>query len=106
MWRLSKFSIDGKNNPDVPEIEGYTDNSTWNGWASIACTRNQIVDWLEKTGNKFEIIEPSEETEVEYPILILFWDEYEIIESSPLWIEGEFKEVYFLDGWCWVELED
>ena len=103
MWRLSEFSIDGKNNPEIPKIQGYTDGSTWNGWAVVACTRGQIVEWLEKTGNKFEIIEPDDEMGIEYSILVLHWDEYEIIESSPLWADEEFREVYFLDGWCWVE---
>lgn len=108
MWRLSKFSIDGKNNPEVPTIEGYTNGSTWNGWVVVACTRFQILEWLKKTGTEFEIIEPNIKDGgiTEYPRLILYWEGYEVVESSPLWLNENFEEVYFLDGWCWVEMEE
>jgi len=94
-WIKTTASIDGSHDPDV---ECYTNGTTWNGWDNIALTKAGIMEWLDSSPYDYRFITNKDGNE---SILIYFEDE-EIIDSSPLWVKDHFETVYFMDSYCFV----
>jgi hypothetical protein len=89
--KLSKFTL--SDNDEV--FEGYTDGSLWNGWANVCFTRDQIRKFFDTTPYDYKFLE------------VIFWDDKEeVFPSSPLPIDGDIVEGYFLDGLEFMEVEE
>ena len=93
-WIKTTASIDGDHNPDV---ECYTDNTTWNGWNNVALTRKGIAEWLDSSPYDYRFTVKNG-----IPSITIYFEDEETIESSPLWNGETFEEVYFMDGYCFV----
>lgn len=93
-YKLTTASIDGLHDPDV---ECYSDGTKWNGWDNVALTRKGITEWLDSSPYDYRFISHNG-----VPSVIIYFENEETIESSPLWNGEEFVEVYFMDGYCFV----
>jgi hypothetical protein len=102
--KLSKFTL--SDNDEV--FEGYTDGSLWNGWANVCFTRDQIRKFFDTTPYDYKFLEVGNPLNgEEYPLLVIFWDDKEeVFPSSPLPIDGDIVEGYFLDGLEFMEVEE
>ena len=105
-FRKGYFSIDGK--ADLDEIfEGYTDGTTWNGWACVVFTREQMEKWCKSMPYDHRFVpmheygNPKETTHV-----ILYFETEEMIGSMLLEIEdGTSVETYYMESYCFVEMK-
>jgi hypothetical protein len=104
---ISRFCIDG-NEKEENTFEGYTDGTLWNGWANVCFTRQQVSAWLDSTPYDYRFLEPKTVlNRRDYPVLLVYFhDREEMIESSPLPTDdGEILEGYFMESYCFVEIE-
>lgn len=102
--KISKFTLS-----DSYEVfEGYTDGSLWNGWANVCFTRDQIRKFFDTTPYDHKFLEVGNPlNSEEYPLLVVFWDDKEeVFPSSPLPIDGDILEGYFLDGIEFMEVDE
>ncbi len=103
----SKFSIDGDENEENI-IEGYTDGTLWNGWANVCFTREQVSAWLDGSPYDYRFLEAKTKlNKRDYPVLLVYFDDREeTIDSTPLPTDnGEILEGYFMESYCFVEIE-
>ena len=102
----SKFSIDGDEDSENI-VEGYTDGTLWNGWANVCFTREQVSAWLDASPYDYRFLEANTKmNKRDYPVLLIYFDDREeIIESTPLPTDnGEILEGYFMEGYCFVDI--
>lgn len=102
-----RFSIDGDKNEEYI-VEGYTDGTLWNGWANVCFTREQVSAWFDTSPYDYKFLDArSKLNRRDYPVLVIYFDDREeIIESTPLLTDdGDILEGYFLEGYCFVEVE-
>jgi hypothetical protein len=95
----SYFSIDGSlKKEDV--FEGYTDGSTWRGWANVLFTREQAKIWA-KTSPYDYLFSSIDDT------LVIYIDKEGTQEIQMLELElGDGKvPCWDMNGYCFVELE-
>lgn len=101
--RLSKFTL----SDDDEQLDGYTDGSLWNGWASVFFTREQVVEFLPTVYDVIFVEPHTAMNHRDYPILILNnGRETEVVESTPFEDEdGNMVEGYSFDGWEFMEVD-
>lgn len=103
MFKLTKFTTDD----DYQIHEGYSDGSTWNGWYNVALTRAQVAAWLDSSPYDYKFLEANSTlNNRDYPVLIIYMEDEDIIESSPVPTEEGIIEAYFMEGYCFMKLED
>ena len=93
------------------QFEGYTDGSLWNGWANVHFTREQIGAWLDSSPYDYRFFEANTPmNNREYPVLVIYFEDEEVIESSLLCLQYEdgtveILESYSLEGFEFMEVE-
>lgn len=99
----AKFTTDDGDD----QFEGYTDGSLWNGWASVYFTREQIAAWLDDSPYNYRFIEANtKENRRDYPVLVIYFEDEETIESSPIVTDaGDLIEAYPMEGYCFMEVK-
>jgi hypothetical protein len=96
---------------DTEQFEAYTNGSSWNGWACPHFTREQISAWLDSTPYDYRFLESNTPmNDREYPVLVIYFEDEETIESSPICIRKdngilEILEGYCLEGYEFMEVE-
>lgn len=82
------------------EFEGYTNGSTWNKWANVCFTKNQVKELLDTLPYNYRFVEGKE------TILLIYWEDgVRRYPSSPLPTDdGEVFEGFFLDELEFVEV--
>jgi hypothetical protein len=100
-FRKGFFSIDGSTDPDRI-FEGYTDGTTWNGWARVVFTKEQMEKWCKASPYNYRFLYESPIVSV----VIYFEDDDEIINAFPLQIEdNSLVEGYQIESYCFVEMK-
>jgi hypothetical protein len=101
--RLSKFTL--SDNDEV--FEGYTDGTLWNGWANVCFTRDQIRKFFDTTPYDYKFLEIGNPLNGENcHLLVVYWDDKEeVFPSSPILIDRDNIEGYFLVGIEFMEVE-
>ena len=104
-FRKGYFAIDGKT--DLDEIfEGYTDETTWNGWACVVFTREQMEKWCKSMPYNHRFVSIHELGNEKVAHVILYFETEVTIDSMFLEIEEDiFIEAYYMDGYCFVEMK-
>lgn len=92
---------------NTEQFEGYTDGSLWNGWSNVLFTREQISAYLDSTPYDYRFCEANTPlNDRDYPILIIYFEDEEIIESSPIPTnDGQILEGYPMNGFEWMEVK-
>lgn len=93
------FSIDG-NTDEAEVVEGYSDGTTWNGWANIFLPKDQLIAWIAASPYKWELLNDEDQT------LRIHWDDRdEDFPSTPIPTEnGTFLVGYDMNGYCFDEI--
>jgi hypothetical protein len=101
--RKSKFSIDGMSLEELEEqgidaIDGYTDDTTWNGWNNVFVTKEQFISWIEQTPMDYSIDDKG--------VITIDFSEHGQDNDTfiPKVIDG--ITLYSLNGYCFVEIEE
>jgi hypothetical protein len=103
----SKFIIDDDQSEENI-MEGYTDGTLWNGWANVCFTREQVSRWLDASPYDYRFLEAKTTlNKRDYPALLIYFDDREeTIESTSFQTDsGETLEGYFMEGYCFVEID-
>lgn len=105
-WTIVKAYIDSEESEELQTVEAYTDGSDWNGWANVALTRKGLTDWLNASPYDYRFFEQNENPAVR----IYMPNKEEVIESSPLLVPTDggldLVEVYFMEGFCFLIMEE
>ena len=103
--RKGYFAIDGNTDPEEV-FEGYTDDTTWNGWACVTFTKEQMEIWLKSSPYDYRFMEVGHQfNKFNVPAVLIYFEEETTIESTPFVIEnGDLVEGYYMDGYCFVEM--
>jgi len=95
MLRKSRFAIDDIHDDDE-SIEGYTDDSTWNGWANVYLTLESLKEFWDNSpysytvkGDKMTVYLAKNRSEETF---------------KPIIIDG--LKLYDMNGYCFVEVEN
>ena len=101
--RKSIFSIDGMSIEELDKmgmdpLEGYTDDTYWNGWNNIFVTLEQFNKWIDQTPMDISIDNKG--------IVTIDFSENGIENDTfmPELIDGLI--LYSLNGYCFVEIEE
>lgn len=73
-------------------LEGYTDNTTWNGWDNVYLPLASIQDWLDASPYDYSINPDGS--------VLVYWEDEAILRPSI--IDG--LTVYDMNGYCFVIL--
>lgn len=97
--RKGYFSIHGEEKPEYV-FEGYTDGTTWNGWANVVFTREQAEAWAKSSPYDYRFSGAD-------GALVIYYDREPTGDIRPTQIDlGEgLVDVYDMNGYCFVELE-
>jgi len=90
------------------EYEGYTDGELWNGWANVFFTREQLVEMLDSLPYDYRFCEANSVlNNRNFPILIVYFEDEEIIESSPFYADDleTLVEGYCFEGFEFMEVK-
>ena len=111
--RKGFFSIDGSLKENEV-FEGWTDGSTWNGWANIEFTKEQLQAYLEANAGTFRFLGPHEAwNDRDHSICILYGesqgngntDGETMLEGYQSELDWTLTEVFSMNGYCFVEVE-
>jgi hypothetical protein len=95
----SKFTF----SDDNEQYEGYTDGSLWNGWSNVFFTREQLKTLFADLPYDYRFCEANTNlNDKDYPILIVYFEDKEIIESSPFYSD---EVDTLLEGYCFWGFE-
>lgn len=92
MLRKGKFSIDGDTEENTI-VDGWTDESTWNGWDNIWLDESQLVEWLDSS--------PYDYRKLANGSILVYFEEEQTF--TPDEVDG--MTLYCMNGYCFVELE-
>lgn len=88
------------------QYEGYTDGTLWNGWSNVFFTRDQLQVFVNSTPYDLRFFEANtKENDRDHPVAIIYFEDEELIESSPIAVNGEYVEGYSLNGFEFMEVE-
>jgi hypothetical protein len=94
-YRIAKIAIDGDSSE---AIEGYTDDSHWNGWLNVYVNLENLLQWLESSPYDHRILDNGD--------VLVYFEEEETFTRTSIELNDEFIPVYDMHSYCFLEVDN